>query len=140
MIPEHRLADLLDYVKHNQIYHCLYHNTTEVPSLYNDHLCGVSRIPTGLALEVSDHSNEAWFVDFSHDGTKLATSGKDGCVYVYEVPSFRRIQVFEEHTAAVHYLAWSPDDKIIISCGKDNTARIWEVEVSFQRRPFSTSA
>lgn len=85
MIPEHRLASLLHQVKQTQISKCLYHNTANSPSLYSDHKCDRNQFPLATVHVLKDHSDEVWFVQFSNDGTKLATSSKDNTVIIWDL-------------------------------------------------------
>lgn len=131
MIPEHRLAVLIDEVKDNWVHNCLYHNTADSPSLYVDHKCDPTNFPTKLLLNLSDHRDEVWHLAFSNDGTKLATAGKDKSVFIYDVSNdFSLLHQLEEHEAGVSYLAWSPDGTKIITCtrGLVNMARIWDTQ------------
>ena len=129
MISDHRLATLLDQVKHTQIANCLYHNTATSPSLYSDHLCDRSQFPLRTVLELERHLDEVWYLDFSHDGSRLATTGRDRTVVIYHVPSFEVIHTLSVHEDGVTYVAWSPDDSKLISCSQDNRARMWDVHV-----------
>ncbi|KAL8735020.1 MAG: hypothetical protein Q9166_001145 [cf. Caloplaca sp. 2 TL-2023] len=126
MIPEHRLADLLDQVKKNQISHCLYHNPSSSPSLFADHICDRSQFPLRTVLELSQNAGEVWAMEFSHDGTRLATSGQATDVIVYDTTIFKELYRLQEHTDHVAYLAWSPDDSKLITCSHDETARVWD--------------
>ena len=63
MIPEHRLAVLLQQVKQNQISNCLFHNTADSPSLYTDHFCDPSQFPRKTILELDKHSDEVWYLE-----------------------------------------------------------------------------
>ncbi|EQL32335.1 hypothetical protein BDFG_05468 [Blastomyces dermatitidis ATCC 26199] len=128
MIPDHRLAVLLDYVKQNQINQCLYHNTAESPSLYSDHQCDRSQFPLRTSLELSEHTDEVWYLEFSRDGTKLATTGRENIVIIYDVPTFSVIHRLTDHGGPVAYATWSPDDSKLISCSQDYKARLWDVE------------
>lgn len=128
MIPDHRLATLLDHVKQNQINRCLYHNTAETPSLYCDHMCDRNNFPLRTALELSQHTDEVWYLEFSHDGTKLATTSKDHTVIIYETGSYNVIHKLMEHRGSVGYAAWSPDDSKLLTCSMDHMARLWDVE------------
>ncbi|KAF2095849.1 WD40 repeat-like protein [Rhizodiscina lignyota] len=130
MLPEHRLATLLDEVKSSWIQNCLYHNTSESPSLFVDHTCARDEFPLKTILNLKDHQDEVWFLAFSPDGTMLATTGKDAVIIIYSVPKFDILHKLERHSAGVCYLAWSPDSKRLISCGKeqDNTAIVWDTE------------
>ncbi|KAI9758446.1 MAG: low affinity potassium transporter [Chaenotheca gracillima] len=126
MVPEHRLATLLQQVKQSQISNCLYHNTDKSPSLYCDHLCDRNQFPLRTVLELEQHMDEVWFLEFSHDGTRLATASKDRTVIIYDVPSFDTLHTLLDHGDAVAFVAWSPDDTKIISCARDHKAKVWD--------------
>ncbi|KKY28427.1 putative wd domain-containing protein [Phaeomoniella chlamydospora] len=128
MIPEHRLATLLDQVQRNQINECLYHNTAIVPSLYSDHHCDRENFPLKTLVELDHHTDEVWFLDFSHNGSKLATTSKDKTVVVYETTTFTVLHKLKGHGGEVSFVSWSPDDSKLISCSHDPKARIWDVE------------
>jgi WD repeat-containing protein 26 len=131
MIPEHRLAHLLNQVKQSQINNCLYHNTAIPLSLYSDHLCDRNNFPLRTMLELESHSDEVWYLEFSHDGTKLATASKDQIVMIYDTRnSFAILHRLTDHDKEVTYVTWSPDDTKLISCSMDNKARVWEISVS----------
>jgi WD40 repeat protein len=85
MIPEHRLASLLQQVKQTQISNCLYHNTSNSPSLYSDHTCDRNQFPSLTVELLSDHSDEVYCVKFSNDGTKMASASKDKSIIIWDV-------------------------------------------------------
>lgn len=134
MIPEHRLSVLLDEVKDVWISNCLYHNTAESPSLYLDHNCERDDFPTRSVLDLRHHKDEVWFLQYSHDGTKLASTSKDTTIIIYETSTYKVLHQLDEHEGSgVTHLAWSPDDTKIITCCSqpENSARIWDVKVSY---------
>lgn len=137
MIPEHRLATLLTAVQEGQIVDCRYHNTIVPPSLYTDHECSAEDFPMQTNIELRNHSDEVWFLEFSHDGSMLATAGKDGLVVVYDTVRWRPLHEFREHERSplasagnsaaaasdnrgICYVAFSPDDQYLISCSQNN--------------------
>ncbi|KAJ9617184.1 hypothetical protein H2200_000905 [Cladophialophora chaetospira] len=128
MIRDHRLAELFDHIKQSQINQCLYHNTAEAPSLYSDHICERDDFPSRTAIILEDHTGEVWHVQFSHDGTKLATASQDRSVNIYDTVTFKRLHSLTHHSAEVTYVSWSPDDTKIITCSKDCKARVYDVE------------
>ncbi|KMU83058.1 WD repeat-containing protein 26 [Coccidioides immitis H538.4] len=147
MIPGHRLATLLDQVKQNQINRCLYHNTAEPPSLYSNHMCDRSQFPTQVTLELNQHTNEVWYLEFSHDGTKLATTSSDRSVIIYDTRTFGVIHKLTDHGGPVAFATWSPDDTKLISCSQDCKARLWDVEtgrclltIDHHREPVTSAA
>lgn len=129
MIPDRRLAILLDQIKRNQINECLYHNTAASPSLYCDHMCDRADFPLRPGVELSQHADEVWYCEFSHDGTKLATASRDHCVIIYDTSTFSVLHKLREHEEGVAHASWSPDDTKLITCSQDRGARVWSVEV-----------
>ena len=134
MIPDHRLASLLDQVKHNQIAACTYHNPTTSLSLFLDHICDRSQFPLCAIHELSQ-SNEVYFLEFSHNGERLATSGKEHACVVYETISFTVVYTLSGHQGPVAYITWSPDDTKLITCSSDSKARVWDAIVSLPTIP-----
>lgn len=128
MLPEHRLAVLLDQVKRTQITDCLFHNTAASPSLYQDHTCDREDFPTQTILEL-DHKFEVWQAKFSHDGSRLAVCGNDGDAIIYETESFEPLKNLACSRSAIGSLAWSPDDTMIVACSRDKSARLWKLTV-----------
>jgi WD40 repeat protein len=129
MIPNNRLAVLLDQVKYNQISRCHWHNPTTLPSLFQDHLCDRSQFPLQTVKELAQN-DEVYFVAFSHDGRRLATCGKDHSIIIYDTTTFQEKYVLLEHHASVSFLAWSPDDTKLLSCSVDKRVIGWDVVVS----------
>jgi len=131
MIPEHRLAVLLDEVKEGWIENCLFHNTSASPSLYLDHSCERDEFPLRTVQRLEQHRDEVWFLAFSHDGSMLATSGAEPRILIYETRTFSVIHTLQDHESGVCYLAFSPDDTKLISSSKeqDNKAIIWDLKV-----------
>ena len=129
MIPDHRLADLLDQIKQSQIAKCLYHNPSTSPSLFTDHMCDRTQFPLQTAFELSQSEGEIYFVEFSHDGKRLAASGADTATVIYDTSTFQVRHTLREHNASVVQVAWSPNDTRLITCSQDNKARVWDANV-----------
>ncbi|ORY71181.1 WD40-repeat-containing domain protein [Pseudomassariella vexata] len=126
MLPEHRLAVLLHQVKQSQIGMCMYHSSSDSPSLYADHNCDRRQFPSENIIELDDHTGEVWQVVFSHDGTKLASCGGDKQVIIWDVPSFKAVHYLKDHDAGVGNVAWSWDDSMLVTCCQDRHARLWD--------------
>ncbi|KAJ5908638.1 hypothetical protein N7495_001320 [Penicillium taxi] len=128
MIPSHRLAVLLDHVQQGQINNCLYHNTAEAPSLYSEHMCDRECFPLEVRIDLTEHSDEVWYCEFSHDGSKLVTAGRDQNVLIYDANRFSVIHRLADHLGGVAFASWSPDDTKLVTCSQDRKARVWNVE------------
>lgn len=129
MIPEHRLAGLLQQVKDAQVWNCIYHSTETSPSLYCDHLCDRNNFPLRVVCELVKHTGEVWHVQFSHDGSRLATCGQDSTAIIYDVETFEVLHTLTAHTAGVTSVSWSPDDTMLVTCSLDRVARLWNSNV-----------
>lgn len=133
MLPENRLAVLLEHVKQSQIDTCLYHTAASSPSLYSDHLCDRRNFPSEFALELVDLGGEVWSVRFSHDGTRLAACGSREHVKIWDTHNFSVTHVLPNHGGeGVGDIAWSPDDSMIMTCSFDKYARLWDTNVRSQ--------
>lgn len=131
MLPEHRLAVLLDQVRERQIMNCTFHTSPITPSLYSDHICDRSLFPTGVIHEIN-MGGEVWQIRFSHDGNRLAACGAPTKVAIYEIAegsSAAILHMLDGHEDGVGNVAWSPDDSMLVSCGRDRVARIWDTHV-----------
>ncbi|KAL9083883.1 MAG: hypothetical protein Q9165_008353 [Trypethelium subeluteriae] len=137
MIPEHRLAVLLQRVKDHQIAECKYHNTADSPSLYLDHTCSRDEFPLVTGRVLHGQQDEIWHLQFSHDGTMLATASKDSTILIYETVTFKIVHSLADHSeGGITYVAWSPDDSKLVSCGQDKSARVWDTQFT---EPVSTA-
>lgn len=136
MLPEHRLAVLLQDVKSSQIGSCLYHSSATSPSLYSDHVCDQRNFPTENVIELDEHDDQVWQVVFSHDGTKLASCGKGKTVIIWDVPSFEPVCYFKEHDEGVGNVAWSWDDSMLVTCSQDRHARLWDFQTGALLKKF----
>ena len=129
MLPEHRLAVLLQQVKDSQINMCLYHTTPESPSLYDDHRCQRDQFPSEVVAELEKHLGDVWHIAFSHDGRRLASAGSDKRVIIWDVETFEPLHTLKDHDMGVGKVAWSPDDSMIVTCCLDRHARLWDTNV-----------
>lgn len=146
MIPDHRLAVLLDQIKQSQIAKCLYHNPSTSPSLFTDHMCDRTQFPLQTAFELDQNSGEIYVVEFSHNGKRLAASDANGMTVIYDTSTFQVRHTMREHTRPIVHISWSPDDTRLITCSLDNKAKIWDtstgmrlLQIDHHNQPVSTA-
>ena len=128
---------LLDQVSEAQVASCLYHNVENKPSLLRDHRCSGENFPPTLSIELLEHTGEVWNLEFSHDGTRLATCGSEGQAIVWDLDTLEVIHILPMHSElssrtgrGVVKAVWSPNDKWILTSSLDKRVRLWDAEVS----------
>ncbi|KAM0121643.1 hypothetical protein ACP6JC_001553 [Aspergillus fumigatus] len=92
------------------------------------HALSRNDFPLRTGVELRQHSDEVWYCQFSHDGSKLVTAGRDRHVYIYDTSNFSVYRQLEKHEEGVAHVSWSPDDSKLITCSQDKKARVWSVE------------
>jgi len=74
-----------------------------------------------------DHGDGVWDVAWSPDGTRIATSGNDGTVRIWDSTSGAPVARLYGHSSAVVALDWSPDSSRLVTGSTDGTARLWAI-------------
>lgn len=77
LLPHRRLSHLLEQSKNLQRLQCLYHVTNPPISLLSNHTCSRFSFPIQTSHVLSQHTDEVWRIEWSHDGTRLASAGRD---------------------------------------------------------------
>ncbi|XP_054797095.1 WD repeat-containing protein 26 homolog [Prosopis cineraria] len=131
LIPEKRLEHLVEQALILQREACLFHNSLDKDmSLYSDHHCGKDQIPSRTLQILEAHSDEVWFVQFSHNGKYLASSSNDRSAIIWEVGMDGGLSVKHKlsgHQKPVSSVSWSPDDQQLLTCGIEEVIKRWDV-------------
>ncbi len=72
------------------------------------------------------HTDEVFAVAFHPDGTRLATAGRDGAVWLWDLARGEEVVRLAGHTSYVWSLAFSPDGATLASGSGDATVRLWD--------------
>lgn len=127
MIPNQRLLTLINQSIEWQKKTCLYHNPKQDAdfSLFADHICDKSLLPTTTIKILRGHTDEIWHVAYSHDGSYLASVSKDKTCIIWDVKTLTQVQSFRSDVSG-SYCVWSPDDSKLLICGTDKALRLWD--------------
>ena len=66
----------------------------------------------------------------SPDGQLLATAAQDGLVRLWHLASRNPLATLRGHATPVRTLEFSPDGSTIVSCGVDQTLKVWDAGAS----------
>ncbi|CCG83321.1 WD domain protein [Taphrina deformans PYCC 5710] len=141
MIPEARLATLLNAARNAQIEDCLYHTTNNrVSFLIPNHACPRSSFPLHNSHVLRSHTDEVWHVQYSGSGRYLASTGADGLIVVYDVRNMRPIHHLNLRTSedikrdkkdgklkGITYIAFNSDETLLMTCSQDNVIVHWDI-------------
>ncbi|WZY79682.1 hypothetical protein YC2023_026066 [Brassica napus] len=86
--------------------------------------------PGEKAGVLSEHTDEVWFLTFSHDGKCLASSSKDKTAILWEMDAdgkFTQKHKLVGHEKPVVAVLWSHDDQQVITCGENEVIKRWDV-------------
>jgi len=72
------------------------------------------------------HTDEVYAVAFHPDGTRLATAGRDGAVWLWDLARGEAVARLPGHRSYVWSLAFSPDGATLASGSGDATVRLWD--------------
>lgn len=138
-LPERRLEHLVEMAVSAQIDSCMYHSSIDAVTICEDHHCGRDQIPTETYQILTDHKNEVWFVQFSNNGQYLASSSSDCSAILWEVMDdgeLRLKHTLQSHQNPVSFVAWSPDDTMLLTCGNAEVLKMWDVETGTCKHTF----
>ncbi|KAG8992009.1 hypothetical protein FRB90_001136, partial [Tulasnella sp. 427] len=135
MLPQRRLATLLEQSKSYQKSLCMYHDPRAKFSLYADHECSRAAFPN-VTTNILEHDDQVWNLAWSRDGRYLASACKDRKATVWYIGPVeegiggrecRAVHVLRDHKFPVQVLEWSVDGKTLIT-GADQSLTMWDVE------------
>ncbi|KAG9446846.1 hypothetical protein H6P81_012974 [Aristolochia fimbriata] len=142
-LPVRRLEHLVETAVTFQKDNCVYHNSSDAISLYEDHCCGSEQIPTETVQILDQHENEVWFVQFSNNGKYLASSSSDCTAIIWMVPDKDKIShkhTLRGHQSPVSFVSWSPNDAMLLTCGNGEVLKLWDVESGACKHTYGTQS
>jgi WD40 repeat protein/serine/threonine protein kinase len=98
------------------------------------------------SLIFDGHDSAVYQVLFNSDGTQMLSVSKDQTIHLWDTQTGELIRIFgpdspdteeiEGHSNRAISVAYSPDEKFIISGGYDNVMHLWDVETGELLRTF----
>uniref|UniRef100_A0A3Q0QXP9 WD repeat domain 1 n=1 Tax=Amphilophus citrinellus TaxID=61819 RepID=A0A3Q0QXP9_AMPCI len=91
--------------------------------LYTNGKCVIIR-------NIEDHSQFVNCIRFSPDGSRFATAGADGQIFLYDGTTGELVGSLggeKAHKGGIYAVSWSPDSSQLISASGDKTVKLWDV-------------
>lgn len=77
---------------------------------------------------------EIYDLEFSPDGTRLASTGTDKAIRIWDVKSHQEVAVLRGHQEPAWSISFSPDGRYLASAGyADESWRLWDLNTGEQR-------
>lgn len=138
LLQENRLENLLcQTIEHQKMVTMFPYTRQSKVSLLEDMVHCKDRVPRKILHTLEGHSDEVWFVQFSHKGEFVASASKDTSVIIWKSRALLSgecdkrnaiLHKLEGHSQMICFLSWSPNDKHLLSCGNDHTIRLWDIK------------
>jgi WD40 repeat protein len=84
-------------------------------------------------VEIGKHAGGALHVEFSPDGKRLLSTGRDNLVKLWDAATWQLQRELKGHQKAVMMAAFSQDGKLVLSASSDQTARLWDAEAGKEK-------
>lgn len=91
-------------------------------------------------LRITDLKSNVLDIEFSRDGTILATAMQDGSVHVFDANTGQARHVLKGHREQVDDIEFSPDSQMLASASADTTVRLWNVQTGAEIRTLEGSS
>jgi U3 small nucleolar RNA-associated protein 15 len=81
-----------------------------------------------LVKTITRFDDTAYSGEIRYDGRVLVAGDETGAIQAFDVNSRAILKTWKEHKQPVHAVRWNPTDTTsLMSCGDDNTVRIWDL-------------
>lgn len=88
----------------------------------------LSLLPSArTSLRYSGHVGHILALCWSPDGKRIASSGSDKTLQIWDALTGRRTFLYSNRFAAINTVAWSPDQTLLAFGSHDKTVQIWHV-------------
>ncbi|KAL8753156.1 MAG: hypothetical protein Q9184_005506 [Pyrenodesmia sp. 2 TL-2023] len=85
-------------------------------------------VTTKPLVRLLGHQKQVRHVTFSPDGARIASSGFDNAVKLWNAHDGKLITTLRGHVGAVYISCFSPDARWLVSGSKDTTLKVWDVQ------------
>ncbi|XP_078070971.1 WD repeat-containing protein 1 [Mustelus asterias] len=90
-------------------------------------------LPLKFKFTITSHSSFVNCLRYSNDGSKFASAGADGQVFIYDGKNGDQLCALgggSAHSGGVYAISWSPENTHLLSASGDKTVKLWDVEAN----------
>ena len=81
----------------------------------------------GERRTLNGHRADVYHVEFSPKGNRLASTGKDGMVLIWDTSSWKVIRTLPAQGTESNVATFSPDGQTLATSGDDGLVRLWDI-------------
>ena len=95
---------------------------------------------TGQEVATANESRSIRWIDFSPDGTLVATAEHDGTAKLRDTETLQVLRTLRGHESGLDTAVFSPDGKHVATTSWDQTVRLWDSRTGDQVRLFNANS
>lgn len=88
----------------------------------------MSENPPKVSPVITGHSDIIYALDFSTDGTRLASTGYDRLIKIWDAKTLAESATLKDHSDTVYGLQFQPNGTLLASAGADRAVKLWDTK------------
>ncbi|MGO9921085.1 MAG: protein kinase domain-containing protein [Isosphaeraceae bacterium] len=92
------------------------------------------------ARTLEGHERAVYNVEYSPNGKKLASCGKDGAIRLWDAATGLLMRMWRAHDGDANYVTFSPDGRTLATGGDDGAVLLWDADTGKPLRPLGRHA
>jgi WD40 repeat protein len=81
-----------------------------------------------LTRTLSMAANEVWSVTISPDGQRVASSGSDELIRLWDLNTGKLLHIFDSQTAGIPSVVFTPSGQTLVSGSRSGNVKLWNIQ------------
>lgn len=100
----------------------------EIAAAYFDPLIRLLDTDGRTLHELHGHEDSIWDVDYSPDGSRIISAGRDGTARIWDAQTHEQLAVIDGHDSEVNSVALDPEGNWLLTASDDGTIKGWRAQ------------